>query len=175
MPHTPTATRLLVAWVDETGELDHVRRAALTLAKRDRARVILYDRDAASTFSDPMPNQWAAQGARGQLGDPLTDEELAKQGFEPFARMIAQARAVGVDAWGWLATEHGTGAAVDYARDHHADALLLPAELDDPSLGDRLKRETADRAVEEAEATHADLVVYLVQPDGTMQPRDGTG
>jgi nucleotide-binding universal stress UspA family protein len=162
-----TSARLLVAWVGEDEQLEHVLRAALELARGNSARVILYDRDAASTFSDPMPNQWASQGEDKLFGDPLSDEELVKLGFEPFARIVAGARADGIDAWGWLATRHGSDELVEYARRHGADLLLLPAELDDPSLADRLKGETAAKAVDEAEDSGGDLAVLLVDPDGT--------
>jgi nucleotide-binding universal stress UspA family protein len=161
-----TSARLLVAWVGEDEQLEHVLRAALELARANGARVILYDHDAASTFSDPLPNQWASQGEGEQFGDPLSDEELVKLGFEPFARTVAKARADGVDAWGWLATRHGTDELVDYARRHGADLLLLPAELDEPGLADRLKSETAAKAVDEAEATGGGLAVLLVGRDG---------
>ncbi len=112
--------------------------------------MILYDRDSASAFSDPMPNQWASQAEGAQFRDPLSDQELVKLGREPFARKVAAAREAGVDAWGWLASDHGTDALVAYARDHGADLILLPADLEDPGLGERLKGETVDKAVEEA-------------------------
>ena len=64
---------------------------------------------------------------------------------------MAAAREAGVDAWGWLASDHGTDAMVTYARDHGADLILLPADLEEPGLGERLKGETVDNAVEEAE------------------------
>jgi hypothetical protein len=175
--------RTLVAFVGEDEQLDHVRDAAVALAVRDGARLILYDRDAASAFADPLPNQWASTSERAQYGDPLSDEELVKLGREPFARKVADARRVGVDAWGWLAEHHGTDALVDYARRHCAEAVLLPAELDDPGLTDRLKRETAAKAVDEAtEAEETEetgrgaddgdgLAVLLVGPDGSVGVR----
>jgi nucleotide-binding universal stress UspA family protein len=104
------SARLLVAYVSEDDELDHVRDAALELGAKAGAKVILYDRDSASAFSDPMPNQWASQGAGAQFHDPLSDQELVKLGREPFAGKVAAAREAGVDAWGWLASDHGTDA-----------------------------------------------------------------
>jgi len=56
-----------------------------------------------------------------------------------------------------------------YARDHDADLLLLPAGLDDPGVGERLKGETVEQAVEEAEETAAGLAVVLVAPDGSTE------
>ena len=162
------SARLVVAYVSEDGELDHVRDAALEIGRRG-ARVILYDRDSASAFSDPMPNQWASQAEGAQFHDPLSDQELVKLGREPFARKVAAAREAGVDAWGWLASDHGTDALVTYARDHGADLILLPADLEDPGLSERLKGETVEKAVEEAEETAAGLAVVLVDADGSTE------
>jgi nucleotide-binding universal stress UspA family protein len=167
------AARLLVAFVSEDAELDHVRDAAVDLAGRNGARVILYDRDAASMFSDPLPNQWASQAEGAQFGDPLSDQELVKLGREPFARKVAAARQDGVDAWGWLPSEHGTDAMVEYARKHGADLLLLPAELDEPGLGERLKGETVAKAVEEAAEAGRGLAVLLVAADGSTELAKG--
>ena len=161
--------RLLVAYVSEDEALDHVRDAALELAGRGGAKVILYDRDSASAFSDPMPNQWASQAEGAQFSDPLSDQELVKLGREPFARKVAADREAGADAWGWLASDHGTDALVEYARGHAADLILLPADLDDPDLGERLKGETVDKAVEEAQETAAGLAVVLVAADGSTE------
>ena len=152
---------LLVAYVSEDDALDHVRDAALELGARSGAKVILYDRDSASAFADPMPNQWGSQAEGAQFGDPLSDQDLVKLGREPFARKVAAAREAGVDAWGWLASDHGTDAMVSYARDHGADLILLPADLEDPGLGERLKGETVD--------TPTALAVVLVAPDGSTE------
>jgi nucleotide-binding universal stress UspA family protein len=160
--------RLLVAYVSEDEALDHVRDAALEVG-RGGARVILYDRDSASAFSDPMPNQWASQAEGAQFGDPLSDQDLVKLGREPFARKVAAAREAGVDAWGWLASDHGTDALVAYAREHGADLILLPADLEDPGLAERLRGETVDKAVEEAEEAAAGMAVVLVGPDGATE------
>jgi nucleotide-binding universal stress UspA family protein len=162
------SARLLVAYVSEDAELDHVRDAALEIGRRG-AKVILYDRDSASAFSDPMPNQWASQAEGAQFNDPLSDQELVKLGREPFARKVAAAREAGVDAWGWLASDHGTDALVAYARDHGADLILLPDDLEDPGLSERLKGETVEAAVEEAEEAPSGLAVVLVAPDGATQ------
>jgi nucleotide-binding universal stress UspA family protein len=160
---------LLVAYVSEDEALDHVRDAALEIGRRAGARVILYDRDSASAFSDPMPNQWASQAEGAQFGDPLSDQELVKLGREPFARKVAAARKAGVDAWGWLASDHGTDALVAYAHDHGADLILLPADLEDPGLRERLTGETVDNAVEEAAESPTGPAVVLVTPDGTTE------
>jgi hypothetical protein len=162
------SARLLVAYVSEDDELDHVRDAAVAIG-RGGAKVILYDRDSASAFADPMPNQWASQAEGAQFGDPLSDQDLVKLGREPFARKVTAAREAGVDAWGWLASDHGTDALVEYARGHGADLVLLPADLEDPGLAERLKGETVQAAVSEAEEAAAGMTVVLVGPDGATE------
>ena len=166
------SARLLVAYVSEDDELDHVRDAAVEIGRRG-AKVILYDRDSASAFADPMPNQWASQAEGAQYSDPLSDQELVKLGREPLARKVAAAREAGVDAWGWLASDHGTDALVEYARGHGADLVLLPADLEDPGLAERLKGETVDKAVEEATESASGLAVVLVAPDGSTEVAAG--
>jgi hypothetical protein len=166
--------RLLVAFVGEDEELDHVVAAATEIGRSSGARVILYDRDAASAFADPMPNWWSAAGEGAQFGDPLSDQDLVKLGREPLARKVAAARAGGVDAWGWLASGHGTDKAVGYAREHGADLLLLPEGLDEPGLADRLKGETVDKAVEETGERGAGLAVLLVRADGSVELAAGS-
>ena len=165
--------RLLVAYVSEDEELDHVRDAALEVGARSGAKVILYDRDSASAFADPMPNQWGSQAEGAQFGDPLSDQDLVKLGREPFARKVTAAREAGVDAWGWLASDHGTDALVEYARGHGADLILLPADLEEPGLAERLKGETVDKAVEEAQESAAGLAVILVAADGATEVAAG--
>ena len=165
--------RLLVAYVSEDDQLDHVRDAAVEIAGERGARLILYDRDSASAFADPMPNQWGSQAEGAQFGDPLSDQDLVKLGREPFARKVAAARQAGVDAWGWLASDHGTDAVVAYARDHGADLILLPADLEDPGVVGRLKGETVEAAVQEAREAPADLAVVLVAADGSTEVATG--
>jgi nucleotide-binding universal stress UspA family protein len=162
-------TRLLVAYTGEADDLDHVGRAAVLLAGECGARVILYDRDAASAFSDPWPNQWGSQGEGAQFGDPLSDKELVKLGREPLARQVAAARDDGVDAWAWLPEKHGTDHLVEYARRHRADLILLPEDLDEPDLTERLKGETVEKAVEEVEDAPEGIAVLLVAPDGSTR------
>ncbi|HEY6710337.1 MAG TPA: hypothetical protein VJB61_22435, partial [Actinomycetota bacterium] len=104
---------------------------------------------------------------------PLSDQDLVKLGREPFARKVAAAREAGIDAWGWLASDHGTDALVTYAREHQADLVLLPAGLEDPGLAERLKGETVDKAVEEATESAPGLAVVLVAPDGSTEVAAG--
>jgi hypothetical protein len=162
--------RLVVAFVDEHDDFAHVWAAAMELAKRSNARIVFYDRDAASSWGDPLPTWWSAAGERAQYGDPLSQAELSKLGFGELARKVAAARAEGVDAWGWLPAQHGTNHVVDYARRHGADAVLLPAELDEPGLVDRLRRQTVDQALQTAEDATGSPAILLVDRNGHIRP-----
>jgi nucleotide-binding universal stress UspA family protein len=170
VPFDPSRAKVMVAFVGEDEDL--VTEAAIGLARGNRARLILYDRDAASAFADPMPNQWASSGERDQYGDRLSDDELVKLGREQLARKVAGARRRGVDAWGWLPERHGTDTMVDYARSQGADLVLLPSDLDEPGLADRLKRETVGQAVDEVEQAVEEgegIAVLLVHPDRSTE------
>ena len=165
--------RLLVAYTGEGDDLAHVTRTALRLAAEYGARVVLYDRDAASAFADPLPNQWGSQGEGDKFGDPLSDEELVKLGREPLARQVATAREDGVDAWAWLPERHGTDALVDYAREHGAELIVLPEDLDEPGLAERLLGETVDKAVDAAQESGDGIAVLLVAEDGSTRLAKG--
>jgi hypothetical protein len=60
--------RLIVALVDDRDQLRHGHDAALDLASRHAACVILYDRDAADVLGDPMPTPQSAQGKVEEFG-----------------------------------------------------------------------------------------------------------
>jgi hypothetical protein len=51
--------------------------------------------------------------------------------------------------------------------------VLLPAELEEPGLAERLRGQTVSKAVEEAEETAEpsdDVAVVLVERDGSLRP-----
>jgi hypothetical protein len=48
--------------------------------------------------------------------------------------------------------------------------LLLPADMDEPGLLDRLKGETVDEAVEQVEEHDAEVAILLVNDDGAIRP-----
>lgn len=168
--------RVLVAFISEDDELDHVRKAAVELAADQGLRLILYDRDAGSGLSEPRPTWWSAQGEPEQYGDPLSEAELHKLGRPELAGKVAEARAAGVDAWGWLPDKRATSDLIDYAREHGAGLVALPAELDEPGLLDRVRGQTVSDAVERAEEVPDEPEIVLVERDGQVRSRGpGTG
>jgi hypothetical protein len=143
--------KLVLAYADEGGGYDHAIDAAMDVAQRSGGRLILYDASSASAFSEPIASPVSADGVDEQFGDPLGPEELERLGRPSIADRVVRARNDGVDAWGWLPSEHGVEAFWKDARRRGADLVVLPAELADPSVldrlhGDRLDDETLEDA-----------------------------
>jgi hypothetical protein len=140
-------TQTIVALVDEKGELDHVRRAAEDVAAGSNGtRLILYDGSSASEFTEPVAAPVSAEGVAEEYGSLLSPDDLDKLGRSNVARQVREARAGGIDAWGRLASDHGIEPLMDFARSQRADLVLLPEELDDPSVIDRLRGDTLEDA-----------------------------
>jgi hypothetical protein len=145
------STRTIVALVDEAGELDHVRRVGEEMAAgTDGARLILYDASSASQFTEPVAAPVSADGVADEYGSLLSPEDLDKLGRSNLARQVREARTAGIDAWGRLASDHGIEPLMDFARSQSADLVLLPEELGDPSVIDRLRGDTLEDAEEAA-------------------------
>lgn len=127
--------RVVVAYT--TGDDRHpgVRLAAIQHARKDGCTLILYDAEAASTFSEPMPNQWGSEGEGRDLGDRLDPDDLEFLGREPLATQVREARAGGVNAYGWLPKDHGPQALAAYAIEQGAHLVFVP---DEPEAVDEL-------------------------------------
>jgi hypothetical protein len=153
---------LVVAYADEDGRFDHVVGAAVEAARHSGARLVLYDASSATTFTEPIASPVSAEGVEGQYGDPLGPEELEKLGRPTIATRVLRAREAGVDAWGWLPSDHGLEAMWDDARRRGADLLVLPAELGEPSVLERLRGERLD----DETLSDAPTTVLVVDEDG---------
>jgi hypothetical protein len=136
--------KLLLAYADEEGRFDHVVDAAVDVARRSGGRVVLYDASSASAFTEPIASPVSAEGVDEQFGDPLGPEELERLGRPAIAQRVLRAREQGVDAWGWLPSEHGLEPMWEDARRRGADLLALPAELAEPSVLERLRGDRLD-------------------------------
>jgi hypothetical protein len=121
---------VVVAYTTGHDEYAPVRLAAIEYARDHDAQVILYAADAASAISEPMPNQWGSEGEGDDLGDRLTVDDLEYLGQAQIATQVREARAGGVDAYGWLPKDQGPDALVDYAEEQQAERLFVPAKLD---------------------------------------------
>jgi hypothetical protein len=126
--------RTVIAVTGEDDRYQPVLRAAVDRASSERATLILYDVDAAgSPLESPLPTGWSADGTDEDVGDRLGPEELEAAGREEIARQVRAARGKGLDAWGWLPSDKGRQALVEYAARQPGARILVPegdADLD---------------------------------------------
>lgn len=119
--------RTVIAVTGEDDRYEPVRRRGLEQAREHRATLILYDVDASTgPLESPVPTQWSAEGTDEDLGDRLGPEELEAAGHEAIARQVREARELGVDAWGWLPTDDGREALLEYAARQPGAHILVP-------------------------------------------------
>jgi hypothetical protein len=120
--------RTIVAVVGEDGRFDHVRRRAIERALESRATLILFDFDAGqSPLESPLPTNWSAQGEEEQFGDRLTVNDLETLGRAPLADQVRDARALGVEAFGWLPEKADAESLRVYAAGQGAGLVVVPA------------------------------------------------
>jgi hypothetical protein len=125
--------RTVIAVTGEDDRFAPIRRAAIERALAGHSTLILYDIDAVgSALESPLPTNWSADGTEEEVGDRLGPEELEAAGREAIARQVEAARGKGVDAWGWLPSDKGREALVEYAARQPGALVIVP---DDPDLG----------------------------------------
>lgn len=134
----------IVAYTAEDGRLDSVRAVAIERARRDDARLVLYDVDAAGLFHKPLPTNWSGEGSENEFGDVLGPADLERAGRHPIASQVTEARDAGVDAWAWLPGELGEDHLADYLHRVGASVLFVPAD-DVPRPGPGVEVVTAER------------------------------
>jgi hypothetical protein len=139
----------IVAVTGEDDRFKRVRSRASALAAGNQSTVILYDLDAAGTFSSPTPTEWSGEGERQLTPDRMGPEELEAQGRKPLADQVRNLRSVGVDAWGWLPSSAAGKDLADYAERQRADVILVPTELDEPGLVERMQGHDTEAARDE--------------------------
>lgn len=122
----------VLAYTAEDGRLDEIRRRGTELAREHGHRLVLYDVDAAGVFQKPLPTDWSGQGAEGQFGDLLSPADLERAGRHALATQVAEARADGIDAWGWLPGDLGRDSLLEYVRRIGADVVVLPRDPGHP-------------------------------------------
>jgi nucleotide-binding universal stress UspA family protein len=158
------APKRVVAYVDEEGSFDHSAKAAVEIARRYGSRVILYDASSVSAFSDPIASSVSADGVEEQFSDPLPPEDLERLGRPSLAASVVDARKEGVDAWGWLPSDHGLDAFWAYARERGADLTIVPHEL---SSGGALDKVLGER-LDDTTLREAPIPVLVVDQDGSQ-------
>jgi hypothetical protein len=146
MPDETTQT--IVAVTGEDDRFAPVRSRATELAGGGHGTVILYDLDAGGLFASPVPTEWSGEGqeqlVEQEAGprDRLDPDELDTAGRSAIAEQVRSMRAAGVDAWGWLPTTKDAGDLAAYAERQGASLVLVPPQLEEPGLIDRIAGRT---------------------------------
>ena len=144
----------IVALVDEQRDLGYVLAAAIDMASGvPGTRLILFDASGASRPDD----------REGRTGGFLYSPEDLEQLERPeIARQVRDARARGIDTWASLLPVPGLEPLMEFARSVGADVVLLPEELGDPIVLERLRGDAPVDA--EVSATTSILVVPKQAP-----------
>jgi nucleotide-binding universal stress UspA family protein len=156
-------TGSVIAYIGDGDRYWPLIERAFDVAERRGSPLILYNADAASMFSNPLPTWWSADGEKEQFGERLDPEQLEKAGYEDLSQRVVSARSRGIDAFGWLPSKRDAHALAEYADNQGADLLVVPSSLDQKGLVDWIKgRPTTDQVAEE---TDLPLVVVELEPE----------
>jgi hypothetical protein len=122
-----TMPRTVIAVTTEDDRYAKTRKEAVARAAAARATLILYDLDAGrSPLESPLPTEWDAEGDEDAVGDRLGPDELDAAGRSTIAEQVREARAVGLDAWGWLPARDDRDTLVSYALDQPGPLVVVP-------------------------------------------------
>jgi hypothetical protein len=126
--HTPTPGAVVVVTAEDD-RFATARRSAVDLAVEQGRPLILYDWDAPSLFSEPLPTWWSSEGWDRRVTDRLDPEALDAVGRSRIADQAREAAERGVAAFGWLPSDHGSQALADYANNQGASIVVVPRGL----------------------------------------------
>lgn len=121
---------VVIAYTTEDDQHPAVRLAAVKHAREHPCALILYAADAASAWSEPLPNQWGSEGEAELVGDRLSPADLEFVGRSAIATQVREAQAGGLQAFGWLPKDHGPRALAEYAIAQGAHRVFVPRELE---------------------------------------------
>ncbi|HSS36348.1 MAG TPA: hypothetical protein VLR93_08730 [Patescibacteria group bacterium] len=161
MPEQEWSRAAIVVVTAEDDRFGSARARAAALAEETGSPVILYDWDAPSFFSEPLPTIWSSDGWDERFPGRLDATMLDGAGRTPIADQVRELRGRGIDAFGWLPSDHGPGALADYARRQGAAAIVIPTDLSDLGGLDAIVNGTASPAkeLEEREARQPTNVI----------------
>jgi hypothetical protein len=150
----------IIAITAEDDRFATTRRAATELAKEQGADLILYDWDAAEFMSEPLPGQWSGD-VEGSIMDRLDEPALEAAGRHAIAEQVGVAREAGVGTTAWLPSTHDPADLRDYARDHRAITIVVPADLlDDDALA--TLADVGDDSTTDAGSTRGAPEIHIV-------------
>ena len=134
-----TAPTRIITYTSEDGRFDRIATVAAKTAAAAGATLIYYDIDAAGVMGSPHPTFWSADNETAVARGLLDPQELDTAGRHAVSKCVKASRVAGIDAYGWLPDSPGADALVDFADDQHADLIVVPEELAEPNLLDRLR------------------------------------
>jgi hypothetical protein len=141
---TPGATSTFLVATDRGDDPASVvvLETGLQLAREAGARVVLYDRSAESSFTDPFE---AAAWAGGQIptwNQLLSPPQLRSLGYGYLAEQLTYARAMGLEAAAWLPFGTGPRAMARCCAAWGVTHVVLPAAVAHPLWRARLRGHT---------------------------------
>lgn len=160
MPTYASTDGAIVVIAAEDDQFQGALKRATDLAAKRGEPLILYDWDAPSLVSEPLPTWWSSEGWDRQFPDRLDPDQLDELGRGPIADQVRQARDNGVDAFGWLPSDHGPSGLAEYATGQSASIVVVPRDLEELHGLDAVINGTA-RPADELKA-HVSAAVVIV-------------
>jgi hypothetical protein len=166
-PRQSLAGIAVVAHTTEDDQHPEVRHAAEVHAREHGCMLILFAADVASSWSEPMPNQWASEGEGDRFGDRLSPEDLEFLGRSAIAGQVREVVARGGRASAWLPKDKGVEALAEYASVQRAHIVFVPESLDSMDELRPLLASSGDAA----DTTRPAIEIHVVSaPDSAVGP-----
>ena len=133
MANTNPRAGVMIAVTADDDRYQPARRKAMDLARVSGQALILYDWDAPTLFGDPLPTWWSGEGSEDLFSRRLDQTRLRAAGRATIADQVAEAEALGIQAFGWLPSDHGPSPLATYAREQGGSTIVISADLQDVS------------------------------------------
>jgi hypothetical protein len=138
----------------------------LQLAREAGAQVVLYDRSAESSFTDPFEAPAWAGGRLPTWEQLLSPPKLRHLGYGYLAEQLSYAKAMGLAAAAWLPFGVGPAVMGRCCAAWGVTQVVLPAKVANPSVWARLR----GRTLADFQANLPGIEILVVSPDGRVQP-----